>query len=258
MSDQYEPTRPTRDPRPGAGPWSPGRWVALLVVVVLVVAAALVGVALAVGPSSPNTITVTGSGTVVGTPDTVSFQVGVATTATSAVAALELNNTRVAALQAALEAHGVTKKEMQTSGLDIYENTNSSGVVTGFTVDDDLQVTMHQLKDAGAAIDAAAHAAGNGIQLSGITFSISNQSSLLASARARAMENAKTEASQVARGAHDTVGAVLRVTDEENTGSTGVIYPVYASVPGTASPVPVQAGTQSVSVQVKVVFALNG
>jgi len=73
-------------------------------------------------------------------------------------------------------------------------------VVTGFTVANYLDVTMHQIKKAGGAIDAAAHAVGNGIQLNGITFSISNESKLLASARAKAMRNAHTEAAQVARG----------------------------------------------------------
>ena len=47
---------------------------------------------------------------------------------------------------------------------------------------------------------------GNGIQLSGVTFSISNQSKLLAAARARAMENAHVEAAQVAKGGGTTLG----------------------------------------------------
>jgi len=43
-------------------------------------------------------------------------------------------------------------------------------VVTGFTVQDTLNVTMHKVRRAGAAIDAAAKAVGNGVQLNGVSF----------------------------------------------------------------------------------------
>ncbi len=112
------------------------------------------------------------------------------------------------------------------------------------------------LAKAGAAIDAAARAVGNGVQLSGVTFSISNQSKFLASARARAIANAHTEASQIAKGGGTTVGSIVKVTDEENTGSTGIILP-YAEFAGAAAHnVPVEAGSQSVNVQVQVVYSL--
>lgn len=255
MSQENSPVVPG-SPR-GAQPW-----IVTLIAVVVVAAVALAGVALGHSQSSKAasptaTISVTGSGTVQGTPDTVSFEVGVQTTGSTAVHALELNNIRMRAMEKALSRHGVTKKDMQTSGLDIYANTNSSGQVTGFTASDDLSVTMHQLRDAGGAIDAAAHAVGNGIQLSGITFSISNESKLLAAARAKAMQNAYIEATQVAQGGHATVGALVKVTDQENTGSTGVVFPVYAQASATSSNVPVEAGSQSISVQVSVVYALH-
>jgi uncharacterized protein YggE len=206
--------------------------------------------------SAAATITVTGSGTVQGTPDTASYQVGVQTVAHTATEALAQNNARVARLEAALERHGVTAKEMQTSGLDIYQNTDSAGNPTGFTVDDDVNVTMHSMRDVGAALDAATNAAGNGIQLSGITFSISNDSSLLASARARAISNARTEAGQIAKGAGTAVAGVVRITDQENSSPT-VIVPEASAALSNATSVPVQAGSQPVNVQVSVVYALS-
>ncbi|MGA7836077.1 MAG: SIMPL domain-containing protein [Acidimicrobiales bacterium] len=229
----------------------------LLVFAVLIAAIAFVGETLGHSRSSSvATITVTGSGTVTGTPNTMSFQIGVQSVAASATAALSENNVKTAALEASLLRNGVTKKDLQTSDLNIYSNTNSSGVITGFTASDELNVTTHQLKKAGAAIDAAAHAAGNGIQLSGVTFSISNQSKFLARARARAIENARTEASQIAKGGGTTVGSIVRVTDEENTGSTGVVYPIAQFAASAANHVPIEAGSQSISVQVEVVYSL--
>jgi len=66
-----------------------------------------------------------------GTPNTLNFQIGVSSVAKNASNALAANNTRVAALEAALIKSGITKRNMQTSGLNIYQNTNNNGVVTG-------------------------------------------------------------------------------------------------------------------------------
>ncbi len=231
--------------------------IVVLVAVLVVAAVGLAGVALGRSPSRPaGTIAVTGSGTVQGTPDTVSFQIGVQSVATSAVLALSANNARVTSLETSLLGHGVTQKDMQTSGLDIYENTNNQGTVTGFTVVDELNVTMHQISKAGSAIDAAVHAAGNGVQLDGVSFSISNESNLLAAARAKAMQNARTEASQVARGGGTSLGAIEKITDQENAAPTILPFSNFQAA-GIASSVPLKAGSQSINVQVSVVYALS-
>lgn len=240
------------------GPARVARSVIVLVVTVAVAGAILVGVAWGNSRSTPTgTISVTGSGTVQGVPDTVSFQIGVQNVATSAVQALAANSARVTSLEISLLAHGVTQEDMQTSGLDIYENTNNQGAATGFTVVDALDVSMHDIGAAGGAIDAAVHAVGDGVELSGVSFSISNESKFLAAARAKAMENARTEASQVAGGGGARLGGIVKITDQEN--STPVVYP-FSNFGATAlSPsVPLKAGSQSINVRVSVIYALNG
>lgn len=249
----------TRSPRESnRGSLRATQWIIVLVAVLVVAAVGLVGVALGHSQSAPSgTIAVTGSGTVQGAPDTVSFQIGVQNVAASAVQALSANNARVSSLENSLLVHGVTRKDMQTSGLDIYENTNDQGAVTGFTVVDDLSVTMHQISKAGAAIDAAVHAVGNGVQLDGVSFSISNESKLLAAARAKAMQNARTEASQVASGGNARLGAIEKITDQENSSPNIRPYPNFQAL-GLDKSVPLKAGSQSIDVQVSVVYALNG
>jgi uncharacterized protein YggE len=233
------------------------RLVFLLVFAVVIAGIAFVGESLGHNHSSSGaTISVTGSGTVTGEPNTMSFQIGVQTVAANAAAALSLNNAKMKTLETSLLSNGVTKKNLQTTGLDIYQNTNNSGAVTGYTVQDNLNVTTHNLAKAGALLGAAAHSVGNDIQLSGVTFSISNQSAVLAKARAAAMRNAYTEATQIAKGGGTTVGHIVRVTDEENTGSTGIVLPFAEAAAKTASNVPIESGSQSVNVQVEVVYSL--
>jgi uncharacterized protein YggE len=235
------------------------RFAFLIVFAAVIAAIAFIGESLGhTNSSSGATISVTGSGTVTGRPDTMSFEIGVQNVAASAKAALAENNTQMSQLESSLLRHGILKKNMQTSGLNIYANTNSAGAITGFTVQDLLNVTTHKLKSAGAALDAAANAVGNNVQLNGVTFSISNQSKLLASARARAIQNAHTEASQIAKGAGTTIGSIAKVTDQENTGGGGVFYPTDNTFKSAAAAVPIQSGSQQLSVQVSVVYHLNG
>jgi uncharacterized protein YggE len=234
------------------------RYAALVVVLILLFIVGAAGVALGRSrTSAPGTISVTGSGSVMGAPDTVTVQLGVQTTAATATVALNENNAKTRALVASLKRNGVKPKDMQTSGLDLYTNTNSAGQVTGFSVDDTLTVTIHNIQQAGAAIDAAANAVGNGIQLNGVTLSISNDSKYLAAARAKAMHNARTAASQIASAGGTHIGAVVKIVDEENTNT--YVYPMFSTASANAAAlksVPIQAGNQAVSVQVQVVFAL--
>jgi uncharacterized protein YggE len=254
------------DPEARRRAWRRGRrflLVVLLVIGVLVfVGDILTAIVLgrSTSSSSHSTVSVTGTGTATGTPNTVSFQVGVSSVAKNATAALAANNARVSKLEAALIASGVTKKNLQTTGLNIYQNTNNAGVVTGYTAEDELNVTLHQIGKAGAALDDATNAVGNDVQLSGLMYSISNQDSLYQKARTSAMKNALAEAKDIAKAAGETVGSIVRVTDDESSsGSTSPVPLQYnASSSKVGTPVPVEAGTQTVTDQVSVVYRLNG
>ncbi len=225
-------------------------------VLVLVVAVAAVAVTLASRPpGARRTLTVTGTGTVQGAPDTMSVDVGVQTTGTSASAALAQNNADMTRLETALLAHGLTRAGLQTSNLAIYPNTNGRGQVTGFTVNDTLTATTHRLDEAGAALDAAARAVGNDVQLNGVSFSISSQSRLLARARRAAVRDAHAAALQIASSSGSSLGAPVSIVDEEGA-SSPVVF-ARTSFASAAAALPIQRGTTSLSVQVKVVYALG-
>ncbi len=255
--------QPPAAPRTSGGPVA---WLAGVVVILVVVIVAVAGVAYGrSSKSSPATITVTGSGTVQGTPNTVSFNVGVDTTRSSAAAALAANNARVQSLEHVLMDSGVTASDLQTSNLSIYDQTNQYGTITGFSVDDTLNVTVTNANGAakgisakaGRIIDAAAKATGNGIDFGGVSFSISNESNYLAIARARAVQSALTEATQVAKGANSSVTGIVRITDQESSSQPPPLYPFAALNSDTARGVPIQVGRQPVNVQVTVVYSLS-
>lgn len=204
------------------------------------------------------TITVTGSGKVVGTPDELTIEIGVSTKAPSAAAALDENNLLAGRLEAVFRHAGVPTKDLQTSNLDLNPAYDSSGAIDGYSVDDDLSVTMPDLAHAGAVIDAAAHAVGNDVTINGISFGISDQSALLTAARAAAMRDASAQAHELAAAAGAELGGIVTVDAGQQQVPPPIVYPfaaLHASFAGTNS-VPVQAGTTDVTVQVKVVYSL--
>jgi hypothetical protein len=243
------------------GPMPPAiMLLAVFVAVVLVLGVGLAGAAIGRSSraSSPATITVTGSGTVMARPNTIQFNCGVQTTKPTALAAMNANDNRVKALERVLIADGVAKKDIQTSNINVWQNTNRYGAVTGFTVQDTLNVTMHNFKQAGMAIDGAVKAAGNGITFNGITLSLTDDNAQLQLARTRAMHNALSEAASDAKGGGASVGTILRITDQQQTPYQP--YPIALNdfAARAAAGVPLEQGTQAVTVQLTVVYELNG
>ncbi len=203
-------------------------------------------------------VSVVGTAEVTGTPDTMTLQIGASTSAASASAALERNNAEVEALEAALESAGVQKTDMQTASLSLGPTYDSAGNVDGYQASDELTVTLHGLARAGSVIDAAAHAVGNDVQIDGISFSISSTSSLLAAAREGAVRDAEQKASELAAAAGAKLGPVVSITDEESQ-PPPVFLPFGSAAVVRGTPdVPVQPGSQQLSVQVHAVFSLAG
>ncbi len=226
-------------------------------VVAVIVALVLVGAGIVIGHShsASGTIEVTGSASASGVPDTVVFTIGVSTTGASTAAALTANNARTRAVESALTRAGEPQSGLATSGLNVSSVTNSNGQVTGYQVYDELTVTSHHVSRAGALIAAALAAAGNTAQFSGITYSITNQSTVMARARAKAIANAHRAASQLAHAASASLGAVTKIVADESSPPLFVHGAVFGAA--NAASVPVQPGTQSVSVTVRVTYALD-
>lgn len=231
--------------------------VAATTLVTILVVAALLGAGYAAGRAHrAGTIEVSGSASASGVPDTVAFTIGVTTTKASTAESLAANNARTRAVESALLAAGVPRSGLATSGLSVSNVTNAHGQVTGYQVYDELTVTSHHVARAGALLGAALAAAGNSAQLSGITYSITNQSTVLARARAKAMADAHRAAAQLASAASTSLGAVTHIVDNE------VNQPFVEPGPFTfaaakSAALPVQPGTQSVSVTVRVTYALR-
>jgi len=228
-------------------------WQLLLVLILLIG-----GLAMISHHSPRGTVAVTGSATVTAVPDTASFQVGVNTNGPTPGAALSANNARIALVQNALISGGVAKKDIQTSNLSVSPTTNNAGVITGYYASDTLNVTMPNSSKVGVVIDSAVKAGGTGAQLSGISFTLSHNGAALKMARAQALQNALSIAQSLGTTGKFHVGKIKSLTDNESQNTPTPI--MYGSVASDAlkTSVPIQSGTESVNVQVNVVYYING
>jgi uncharacterized protein YggE len=201
-------------------------------------------------------ITVTGTGKVTGTPDTLRISLTVSATSPDVDSALRGANKSAKAVQDALLAKGVATKDLQTSNVSIQPNYTSKGQPDGYVVTESLTAAVRDLAKAGATISAAVAAGGDAVRIDGVSFALEDTSGLISGARTGAVDDAKAKAEQYAKAAGRSLGEVQSIS-EVVTSPTPQYYDrglAYASQ--AAGAVPLQAGSQDVSVQVTVVYAL--
>ena len=204
------------------------------------------------------TVTTTGTGTVNGTPDTLTVSIDVSTTSAHVNQALQDNNAISTSVQHVLERDGVAVSDIQTGNLSLQENYDGSNVVSGYVADDTVTAVLHHMGNAGTVINDAIAAAGDSGRLEGISLSMSDTSPLMAAARQAAVSMARTQAQQLAAAAGARLGGLLSLTDQPEQQPYNA-YPMAAGAAtsaGPSTPVPVQPGTQQLSVQVTAVWSL--
>ena len=99
-------------------------------------------------------------------------------------------------------------------------------------------------------------AGGKAVTVQQLSLDLESDSALVTQARAAAFASAKDKATQYAALAGRTLGAVVSVT-ESSGASQPQVYATAAAAALAGSSVPVAAGSQSVAVDVTVVFSLQ-
>lgn len=208
-----------------------------------------------------NVVTVDGSGQVAGVPDTMIATISVTPRGANPSSALGSANKTMALVQHALIRRGVAAKDLKTTGLTVspyYVYGKGGESLHGYSADEDLQVTLHNLATAGKTITAATAAGGKTVTVGGITLDLQGNSALVTNARADAYNDAKAKAQQYATLAGRTLGAVVSVSEHVDQPTSSTQYGYAAASAAAAAPgVPIEAGSQNVSVNVTVVWSLN-
>ena len=215
------------------------------------------------GTTTPpeHTISVSGTGKVVLSPDIADLRLGVSANAGTVKAARESAAVRMTAVIAALKGLGIAGKDIQTTTLSLQPTYDYSGStnpprITGYVLSNAVAVTVRDLAKVGDAIDDSLAAGAN--SLDSVTFRVSDQAAAEGQARTAAMTEAKAKAQTLASAAGVSISGVASIAEAV----APVPYPVYygaqaGSAAGKDVATPVQPGTNEITVTITVVYLIG-
>ncbi|GAB4505745.1 MAG: SIMPL domain-containing protein [Anaerolineales bacterium] len=237
-----------------------------LVLITLLVAAFLVG---ACGPTTihqaappaTRSLTVNGTGQVYLTPDIAYIYIGVHTEHTTAAEAVATNTAETQKVIAALKEAGIEDKDIQTTNFSIWPNTqyNPEGQQIGvsYAVDNSVYVTVRNLDNLGDLLDAAISAGANSIN--SIQFDAADKSEALKQARDAALENARTQAQELAAAADVKLGEIQSISFYDT--SAAPYFDTFGSKGGgggiESAAVPIQPGQLALTVTVSMTYEIK-
>jgi uncharacterized protein YggE len=204
-------------------------------------------------------IMVAGHGSVEAPPDSAEITTGVTSEANTARAALDANNAAIRKIIDGLKGAGIDAKDIQTQQFQIsprYRNHKDRGQqIDGYTVHNQLRLKIRDINRVGTILDTVVTLGAN--QASSINFIVSDAEKRKDEARKKAIENARHRARVLAEAAGANLGSVLTIT-EEVVGGPRPPRPMVmrGSMSGDAA-VPIEAGSETLTVRVEVAFMLE-
>ena len=219
-------------------------------------AGGVVSAPLAVGTTGASDVThgivVAGNGTVSAPPDEAFVSAGVQTRATTAQDAQAQNNQTMQAVITAIKALGIPDRDVQTSGISLFPVVTQNQTISGYNASNNVTVTVENINQAGAVLDAAVKAGAN--NSTNVRFGFKDDTTLRNKALAAAASDARSKADALAKALGLNVTGIQSVT-EASTSSPRPFQAAGASLAAAPANVPVEPGELSVNAQVTIVFA---
>jgi len=220
---------------------------------------AVVALAGAVGPQpeaaeaqepaaeQPDTVTVSGVGSVESVPDQAQMSFGVETRGQTARAAVAANAEAMQKVIAALRKAGA--REIATQWISVWPVMREENVISGYSASNSVSATA-DVDAAAGLIDAGVEAGAN--QVSGPGLSRSGAEKLYRSALSKAVADARERAEILAKAAGRTLGEITSISE---SGATPVPYAERAAL--DAASTPVVPGQVETTATISVTFTLR-
>ena len=233
-----------------------------LLIFTVIVLALLVG---ACAPAASNenvrTLSVSGSGKAVLSPDIAYIYVGVHTENTIAADAVEENTTQTEALIQAIRDFGIEANDIRTTNFSIYPMDRfdpATGQPSGekvYAVDNTVYVTVRDLDKLGDLLDTAVQAGANNVN--SVQFDVADKDEALQQARAQAVKDAEAQAQALAQAAGLSLGEIQSISFFD-----AQPYPIFdgrgsGGAVAAEAAVPIQPGQLTFTVSVNVTYELQ-
>lgn len=216
---------------------------------------------ISISPQQNTGIWVTGQGEAMAVPDIAELRLGVEARADTVTEAQTQANEAMDKVMQALKDNGVAEKDIQTQRFSIYPITRwirekDEEEIIGYRVTNTVLVRIREVDKAGIIIDAVVEAGGNYIRMQGISFSVDDPTPYYEEARAKAVEDARNKAVQLADLAGVKLGKPIYISE-------GAIYrpelPRLVEEVGGMAPAPetpISPGELEITVNVQIVYAI--
>lgn len=207
-------------------------------------------------------ISVSGTGEVTGTPDTLTMTFGVRVIDDSVSVAVDRAARGADAVIAALKAAGVAEEDIQTANYSVfprYDWQDDRQVLIGYEVSNSVVAKIRDLDAAGTTIDSVTEAGGDDVTVSDVRFSIEDNAELVEAAREAAWNDARAKAEQLAELAGVTLGSPTAISESFSTSGPPIPFEelAFARADDGAS-TPIVPGEQQVAVSLQVEFDIDG
>lgn len=221
---------------------------------ILRVLTVLVAAVIAIVPvhAAEKLVTVTGEATIAVAPDTATMRIGVSSQEKTAREASEANAKQMTSVLAAIKSAGIADRDVQTSRLSLqpqYDPNKGTPHLTGFQATNQVTVRIRDIDRLPTVLDRAIAAGAN--EMSGIEFTVSEQSKLLDQARADAIADARRKAELYATAAGAKLGHVVSIAEE------GPAPPPRPMQTMRAGAVPIAPGEQTLRAIITVSYELS-
>jgi len=216
--------------------------------------------------TSKRVLTMIGTGEATAVPDQLSFRLSVSAKDKDLETALATASRLMRHALAAAEGFGVTKDDMQTTGLQMNPeyryHSYGPPELTGYRVTQTARVLVKQLGKAGKAISAVVASGGNRVRVTGIQLEIGDPDAVMAKARAAAVTEATAKAQQYADATGQSLGEVtdLREVSSARPESRDYLYDGVSfelAARTSAFRVPIRAGQDELNVTVRIVWSFS-
>ncbi len=222
--------------------------------------------ALCATPALAGQISISGTGEVAAAPDMAFVNSGVTSQGATAAEALAANTAAMNELITTLKAAGIESRDIQTSGFSVNPNyvysdaRDANGYqlppkISGYQVYNTVNVRVRDLATLGAVLDKAVTVGANTIN--GITFSVADPAPLLDEARKLAFADAKKKAGLYAEVAGETLGDIESISESQGYSQPEPYMMRAVAADAAASPVPVETGELTFSINVQVAWDLE-
>ena len=219
---------------------------------------ALVGLSLPASQAAATRyVTVKAQGSVKVIPDAVRISATATNIASTNKDALAATSKTSAAIRTALAASKIDKKDIATQSISVfpeYKYTNDGGsTLIGYRASQSFTIIVKAAATAGSVVDAIVGAAGDSVQIGGVTPFVLDAEKAADAARSVAVKNAKARALSYAKLLGVKLGKVNYLVEESAPSS---ISPIYATAKAESDATVVDLGQQDVTVSITVQWAL--